>query len=521
MEAPSTFQYRNKLKTVDELCELIGPRPRKKKVIMCHGVFDIVHPGHVRHLLYAKSQGHILVVSITADEHVTKGGVRPYVPEELRAINVAAFEMVDYVIIDRNPTPLDNLRRIQPDYYAKGYEYVDGGLAPRTEEEIEVLEGYGGEIIFTPGDVVYSSSHLIESAPPNLASDKLMMLINAEGLTFNDLREAMLKLSGVRVHVVGDTIVDSYTYCSMIGGMTKMPTISARFEEKQDFTGGAAVVAKHVRAAGGEVTFSTILGDDALKDHVLNDLESQGVHCHPIIDPRRPTTNKNAIIVAGYRLLKVDTLDNRSISEKGLKQLTTALAETPADAVIFGDYRHGIFNRDTIPELIAAIPPGVFQVADSQVASRWGNILDFTDFDLITPNEREARFALGDQDSVVRPLGSELSKRARCKTLMLKLGDRGMITFRDGAEPDARSFFIVDSFAERVVDPLGAGDALLAYATLSMVATHNAVIASILGSFAAAIECERDGNIPVTQRDILAKIDQVERKACYSSPGSV
>ena len=81
--------------------------------------------------------------------------------------------------------------------------------------------------------------------------------------------------------------------------------------------------------------------------------------------------------------------------------------------MVFSDFRHGIFNRGTIPPLTAAIPPGAFRVADSQVASRWGNILEFQGFDLITPNEREARFALGDQDSVVRPLGARALRRGR------------------------------------------------------------------------------------------------------------
>ena len=513
MDPAAMFQYERKLKTVEEL---IGPRPRARKVIMCHGVFDIVHPGHVRHLIYAKSKGDVLVVSVTADEHIAKGNVRPYVPETLRAINLAAFEMVDYVIIDRDPTPLANLRQIQPDYYAKGYEYVAGSLHPKTQEELRVLESYGGEVLFTPGDIVYSSSRLIDQSPPDIASDKLLVLMKGEGLTFDDLRDAAVKLSGIRVHVVGDTIVDSYTQCSMIGGVAKTPTMSVRFESKQDFTGGAAVVAKHLRAAGGDVVFSTVLGDDALKDQVLEDLAAHGIRCLPIVDPTRPTTSKNAIVVAGYRLLKIDTLDNRSVSEKVLKQLTLQVSGTAADAVVYSDFRHGIFDRHTIPDLVAAIPRNAFRAADSQVASRWGNILEFKGFDLITPNEREARFALGDQDSVVRPLGVELFTRARCKTLMLKLGDRGMITFRDRPPADARSFFSLDSFVERAVDPVGAGDALLAYATLAMVATGNEVVAAILGSVAAGVECEVDGNVPVTQADVLDKIRRMERCVRYS-----
>ena len=134
-----------KIKTLDELAEAIGPRPRDKKVIMCHGTFDVVHPGHVRHLLYAKSKADILVASLTCDLHVTKADLRPYVPEDLRAFNLSAFEMVDYVIIDRNATPIEALKRLQPDFFAKGYEYVEGHIPPKTREEMDTLETYGDD----------------------------------------------------------------------------------------------------------------------------------------------------------------------------------------------------------------------------------------------------------------------------------------------------------------------------------------------------------------------------------------
>ena len=157
MTAEFFKNYEFKLKTPEELQALIGPFPRDKKVIMCHGVFDVVHPGHVRHLAYAKSKADILVASITADRHIKKGTYRPHVPERLRALNLAAFEMVDYVIIDGNAKPLENLKTLQPDFFAKGFEYTSGGLPAATQEEADIVEGYGGSMIFTPGDIVYSS----------------------------------------------------------------------------------------------------------------------------------------------------------------------------------------------------------------------------------------------------------------------------------------------------------------------------------------------------------------------------
>jgi rfaE bifunctional protein kinase chain/domain len=509
-------RYQHKIKTAGEVARLVGERPRQRKVIMCHGVFDVVHPGHLRHLLYAKTKADILVASLTADIHITKGQYRPHVPESLRAVNLAAFEIVDYVIIDDQATPLKNLALIEPDFFAKGYEYQASGLPPKTQEELAVIHAYGGEIIFTPGDYVFSSSQLIELAPPSLRVEKLMALMEGTGLDFPALRRALDSLEGHHVHVVGDTIVDSLTHTSMIGGQTKTPTISVRFEKRIDYIGGAGVVAQHLRAAGAEVTFSTVVGNDRLKDFVLEGLAKSAIHCRAVIDRTRPTTNKNAIVAGGYRLLKIDTLDNQPISEDIIAAMTKAIAEVPAEALVFSDFRHGVFNRRTIPSLIAAIPEQAYKVADSQVASRWGNIIDFQDFDLITPNEREARFALGDQDSGVRPLAASLYDAARCKTLILKLGDKGVLTCRHG-EPEARdSFFVVDSFVDHLVDGVGAGDALLAYATLGMLATKSHVIATIVGVMAAACECERDGNVPIAVEDVHRKLDSVEREAKYS-----
>ena len=509
-------RYRPKIKTVEELMEIIGPFPRDRKVIMCHGVFDVVHPGHVRHLAYAKTKADILVTTITTDKHIDKGIYRPHVPEQLRALNLAAFEMVDYVVIDEEAKPLKNLQRIQPDYFAKGFEYTASGLPPSTQEEADIVIGYGGEMIFTPGDVLYSSSKFINLTRPKIQIEKLLSLMDMEGLSFSDLRDALTNLKSVRIHVVGDTIVDSYTRTNLIGGQTKTPTFSVHYQGREDYIGGAGIVAQHLRAAGAEVTFSTVLGNDHYKDFVVNGLNTAGIRIIPMIDATRPTINKNVIIADNYRLLKIDTLDNRTISGQMLDKLVETIKSIPTDAIVFSDFRHGIFNRATVNKLIDAIPPSAYRVADSQVATRWGNIADFKNFNLITPNEREARFALADQDSVVSKLAGALKEKTNCHLLILKLGERGIFTIASEERKCVNSYFSIDSFATNVVDAVGAGDALLAYATMVMMSSGSEVIASILGSMAAACECELDGNIPIKPTDVLLKIDMAEKLVEYN-----
>ena len=509
-------EYRRKIKTLEELCEILGPFPRKKKVVMCHGVFDVVHPGHLRHLLYAKSKADILVASLTADFHITKGKHRPHVPQNLRAANLAAFEVVDYVLIDKCPTPINTIEKLQPDLFAKGFEYISAGIHPKTSEEESHLTTYGGKILFTPGDIVYSSSSFINLNPPKIGVEKLETLLDTYHISFTDLESALTNMRDIRVHVIGDTIVDGFCYTSMIGGQTKTPTLSVRYESQKDYVGGAAIVAQHLRAAGAKVTFTTLLGNDTRKDFILQTLQESGITVNAIIDENRPTTYKNAIIAGGYRLIKVDTLDNSSMDDACLARFEEAIQNTACDVVIYSDFRHGIFNRRTLQRLLDAIPKDAFKVADSQVASRWGNITEFQDFDLITPNEREARFALGDQDSGIRPLASALYDAARCKTLILKLGERGALTCFSSDHESLDSFVVVDSFVDNVVDPVGAGDALLAYATLAMAKKSGPIVASILGGLAAACECEVDGNKPVTPENVREKLLRLQK--CFDRP---
>ena len=119
-----------------------------------------------------------------------------------------------------------------------------------------------------------------------------------------------------------------------------------------------------------------------------------------------------------------------------------------------------------MPVLINCIPEDVFRVADSQVASRWGNITEFKGFDLITPNEKEARFSMADQDSNIGTLTTNVKNACEAKNIVLKLGARGALFLQDDRPCS------IDSFAYNVRDAVGAGDAFLAYATLTSFAPH-------------------------------------------------
>ena len=179
-------------KKLDQLIKKL--KKNKKKIVMCHGTFDLVHPGHIRHLFYAKGKGDVLIVSITGDKFVTKQSKGTYVPEDLRIRNLAALELVDYTFIDYNFKPLSLISKIKPNYFVKGYEYnLDKTLNTNTLEEKLLVEKFGGKIIFSPGDVVYSSTKLQKTLKPNIKNDKFISLLKKEKISINQIINILKK----------------------------------------------------------------------------------------------------------------------------------------------------------------------------------------------------------------------------------------------------------------------------------------------------------------------------------------
>jgi len=500
-------KYGHKIIPFDSLANAFPAEKRANTIVLCHGVFDLVHPGHLRHLIFAKSKADILICSVTPDAFINKGIYRPHFSQNTRALNLAALEIVDFVVIDKNPTPIELLGELRPNLFAKGHEY--GALEnPRTKDEIEVLNKFSGEILFTPGDFVYSSTNLISRDTNKYLSLGIKDTLDVENIQPNQIHQCLEKFLGIRVLVIGDTIVDEIVKCQSIGGQTKTPTLSVREQEKLQFLGGAAIVSAHLAAAGADVKFVSVVGKDEEAAFVEKELLKLGIKADLIEDRTRPTTRKRVYEASGYRLLKVDNLDNRQIDNNVTEKIEENILLGEYEIVIFSDFRHGVFNLKNIEYWSTLIPSSKLKVADSQVASRWGNITDFKEFDLITPNEREARFSLGDQDSTVVNLGLRVREKSKARNVFLKLGDKGLLAL-DSQASTSSGIFPVPSITKTLVDAVGAGDALLSYGALALYASQDIRVAAIVGSIAASIACENEGNNPISHKSVKEKIGEV------------
>ena len=149
------------LKLEDLAQKIQNLKSEGKKIVLCHGCFDLMHPGHIKYLQAAKKMGDILIVTVTPDIYVDKGAGRPVFDQNLRADSIAALECVDHVGINRWPTAEKTLRLLKPDIYVKGQEFEN--LIDKTgklQKEHKALKEIGAEMKFTH-EIVFSSTDLL------------------------------------------------------------------------------------------------------------------------------------------------------------------------------------------------------------------------------------------------------------------------------------------------------------------------------------------------------------------------
>jgi rfaE bifunctional protein kinase chain/domain/rfaE bifunctional protein nucleotidyltransferase chain/domain len=507
------------------LSELLALRHRVRAegqtVVHCHGCFDIVHPGHIHHLQFAKSLGDVLIVSVSSDSNVNKGVTRPLIPDDLRAGSLAALECVDWVYLNPQPTAVELIAKLKPDIYIKGREY-ERSTDPRFISERDAVVENGGRVIFSSGDVVYSSTALIgqlQRTDP-FQDEKLRRLCTRYDLSASTTVNLVQRFRGMKCVVIGDYILDRYHFCDTAGVAGEAPMMALRALEQRDYDGGAAVVAQHLAGLGASARLITALADDDASSQAEMRLRAADIDVSGTRH-RRQLVVKRRYLVEESKLFKVDEgsaapLDSRA--EETLADQVLIAAEG-ADAVIFADFGYGLITAGLLDRIMTPLRQRV-PIITADVSGKQTNLLRFKHVDLLCPTEREARETLNDFSSGLGAVVSKLLTSTNALQALITLGKQGLVTFdwpsgsAEASGGKLRSEF-VPALSNRTTDPLGCGDALLATASLTLAAGGSLYAAALLGSLAAATEVQRMGNIPVTADDLLDALR--EREVLLSS----
>lgn len=484
-------------------------RAAGRTVVHCHGCFDIVHPGHIRHLQFARSLGDVLVVSVSADAHVGKGVSRPLIPDALRAGSVAALECVDRVYINPHPTAEPLLEAMRPDVYVKGSEY-ENNQDPRFLAEREAVTRHGGRVVFSSCDVVYSSTALIGSLgrTDRFDGDKIAALRDRYDLADARLHQLLTRARGQRVVVIGDYVLDRYHFCEAAAIAGEGPMMSLRSIGEEDYDGGAGVIALHLAGLGARPVLVSALADDEPSRRARNRLAAAGVEMNCPAD-RCDLVVKHRYLADQTKLFKVDHGAPTPADSRREEALANAIfdAAEGAAGVIFADFGYGVVTAGLLGRVMPALRERVAVLA-ADVSGPRGNLSRFRGVDLLCPTEREARESQHDFSGGLGAVVWNLLNATDAGKAIVTLGKQGLITFErnDRAAGDRLHSDYLPALSPRVVDPLGCGDALLATATLTLCAGGSLQAAALLGSIAAAIEVQEVGNVPVTAEGIRAHL---------------
>lgn len=492
-------------------------REEGKTVVLCHGVFDLVHYGHIEHLKEAKDQGDLLVVSVTAAKYVNKGPGRPYFNDQQRLSFLAELECVDYVLLSEAVTAHEIVKVVQPDIYVKGQEYanaaadVTGNIGP----EQQIVEQYGGRIYFTKGEV-YSSTKLLNNffgALPEAVVQTSKGLREKYGPNVaSQVRAIVDGFQKLKVLVVGDVIIDDYVFCKVQGLTTKDAAMSTRYDFKERYAGGALAIARHLANFAGKVTLLSMMGPERdIADYIIGKMppvECRIVQEQHFVTPVKKRYLKQHPIRQEYeKLFSV----NRLLDIEGMRQVDYSnfyrnLEEMlpQFDLVVVCDYGHGLIDNHAIQFLESG---SKFLALNCQTnSSNHGR-------NIITKYHRADMFVV-DETELRMPYGQSLEENVKLLSrLCLELGsDTGWCTMgavgamgRHGEE-----LAQIPAVTLHVKDTVGAGDAFYSLAALSAAAFAPLDIGTLLANIAGAIKTNLVGNSqPVEKVDLLKFLNTI------------
>ena len=502
-----------KIKTLEELKETIADKKsRGKRVVHCHGVFDLLHIGHIKHFEEARTFGDILVVTISPDEFVKKGADRPAFTTKLRLEVLAALELIDYVAANKWPIAVETIKMLKPDIYCKGPDFKNhtDDITGKIVDEEKAVNSVGGEIRYT-SDITFSSSSLLNKYGDVYNESQKTFIQNIiKDQKFDEIKIKVEELQNLKVLVVGETIIDQYVFCEALGKSGKEPVLVRRDLDLEQYAGGAAAIAKHLSDFCGTISLLSMLGEK--KGHESFVLESlpQNIEPYFIYKEASPTITKKRYVdhISKSKSLGVYSINDSQMNGENQNQLIAHLDELipEHDLVIVSDYGHGFISGETAKQISKQ---SLFISLNAQINaanSGYHSIRNYHDIDCAIINVTELYHEMRDRETNVEELMKQLTGNLRVKKLVVTQGSGGAALY--DSEDDI--YHYCPAFAAIVVDKIGAGDAMLALVSCSLKSGFDANLSLFMGSLAAAQSVETIGNsTPVSKVQLLKTFSHI------------
>ncbi len=498
----SLDQLENKIKDMKIL---------KKKVVLCHGVFDLLHIGHIKHFESAKKNGDVLIVTITADEYVEKGPNRPHFNTALRAEALSSIGIIDYISINYSKNASEMIKKIKPNIYFKGIEYKNEktDLTGMIKAEKLAIKSVGGKILFSDEET-FSSSNLLNRYT-NIFSQNQKTFISKIKRKFDikKIKKVVNNFSNLKVLIIGETIIDEYVFCEALGKSGKEPVLVFKDFGREQYLGGALAIGRHLSSFCKNISILSSIGENREQENFIKNTIENNIQLNFLKKSKSPTIIKKRFI---------DRIDNRKVfgvysinddylnpmEEKKMLQKFDKLNKK-FDLIIVADYGHGMIT----PKIAKHISnKKKFFSLNAQINSTnigLHSINKYTKIDSLVINASELKYEMNQREGDLFKLARKFKNQIKSKYLNVTEGKRGAFTI------DKKNKMInCPAFAMDPIDKIGAGDAFLSLLSLCQFKKLDNELSLFLSSLAAAKSANTIGNkIPIKKLDILKTVSHL------------
>ena len=501
-----------KILTLDELfAKSKECRDSGKKVVLCHGTFDLIHAGHIRYLKSALNEGDVLFVTVTADEFINKGPGRPVFSQDLRVENLGFLSFVGFVAVNNAPTAVNVISEVKPHAYVKGPDYknMEDDITGNIHAEKKAVEVHGGKIVFTD-DVTFSSTSLLNEHFGIFPSKTKSYLHGfRQNYSHEEVIGMLQSLGNLSVLVVGDAIVDEYHYVEALGQSTKGANLAVKFTDKEQFAGGSLAVANHLAGFIENVTVVTGLGKQNSHEEFIRSKLKKNVTLQPFYFKDAPTIVKRRYVdVDLVKLFEVYFYNDHPSPEGIDSEVCFWLEKNTAqfDVVIVPDFGNGFISTGMIQKLCENAR---FLAINTQANSGnrgYHSINRYPRADFVSLNGPELRIATHNRHDSYEKLAKELAEKIGVDQFAVTLGSEGAILF----DRDRNAVHKTPVLSTKVLDRIGAGDTFLSLAGLCLGAGLAPEVAMFAGSAGAALDvqivCNREAITPVNLYKYIATL---------------
>jgi len=460
----------------------------KIKIGLAHGVFDLLHYGHLLHLKKAKENCDVLVVSITSAKFVNKGPNRPQYNDKERMFFLSNLSCVDYVYLSKEKTAEKIIKNLRPNYYFKGNEYQDQNkdYTNNIKKELNILKSVSGSIFYTKEKTLSSSNIFNNFYSDDSLNLQVLRDIKKE-LSFDNIVKDFNKISKLKVLVIGDLIIDRYFFCTSLGKSPKEDLISVKNINSETYGGGTIATANHVSQFAFKTTLLTSIGNSINNREYINFIEKK-IEKKIFKNSTSPTIEKNRFLENSSKRKLFQNLSNdfiridSKVEKKIINYLTKNIKKF--DIVMINDFGHGLLTKNirTFIQQKSKFLTLNCQTNSSNVGYNF--ISKYFKADYVTIDEPEARLSTQKRFANLKEVISVLKNQLKFKICSITRGENGCVVFKNKSS----KLIECPAVTNNVEDTVGAGDAYFAISSLISFVQKNLKAIGFVGNVSGAIK---------------------------------